>query len=381
MSRYWAHILKEYSANGTISVLNGPVKGPTAQGYAANGTGNGTGNGTLNTDYVVPDIEDSSLTINDTNNTYPIVSYGSKGGVRLMPVVGYSVNGSFSGKLYAEQANFFISGALLKYNNITNPAGDSPSFQIDRCYIDSDPVAPRLYADSYKGVKIGQLGITVGATSPLVQFNMQLIGSTVTEIAPTVTAGIVPTIGQDPDCTSYPVKPYTFKDVTVYADFTGAALFTIANGTTTFATPLAAKKLLTVRSLSLSFQNVMASTSHSNGVLDRIQRTVTSVSYSLVVDLSDPDGSAESGDGGFGSLIWRKRYRLMRDSINGGTVALAVVIDNGIAGQKIIFSLGKNTGFDGVQSITPIPDIFSAQISGSAMYDPAMCSVFDWNIS
>jgi len=376
MSRYWAHILKEYNANGTISEFRGTnIKGPTAQGYS--------GNATLNTDYTVPDIEDSSLTINDTNNTYPIVSYGSKGGVRLMPVVGYTVNGSFSGKLFAEQANFFIPAALLKYNATTNPADDLPSFQIDRCYIDSDPVAPRLYADSYKGVKIGQLGITVGATSPLVQFNMQLIGSTVTEIAPTVTAGIVPTTGKDPDCTSYPVTPYTFKDVSVYADFTGAALFTTTAGVTAFTTPSATKKLLTVRSLSLSFQNVMASTSHNNGVLDRIQRTVTSVSYSLVVDLSDPDGSANSGDQGYGSLIWRKRYRDMRTAINGGTVALAVILNNGSGGtnQRVVFSLGKNTGFDGVQSITPIPDIFSAQISGSAMYDSATCNVFDWDIS
>ena len=374
MSRYWAHILKEYNANGTISEFRGTnIKGPTASGYS---------NGTLNLDYTVPDIEDSSLTINDTNNTYPIVSYGSKGGVRLMPVVGYTVSGSYSGKLYAEQANFFIPAALLKYNATTNPADDLPSFQIDRCYIDSDPVAPRLYADRYKGVKIGQLGITVGATSPLVQMNMQLIGSTCTEIAPTVTGGIIPTSGKDPDCTSYPVKPYTFKDVSVYADFTGTALFTTTAGVTTFTTPAAAKKLLTVRSLSLSFQNVMASTSHNDGVLDRIQRTVTSVSYSLVVDLSDPDGS-NSGDATLGSLIWRDRYRKMRDSINGGMVALAVIINNGsgAANQRIVFSLGKNTGFDGVQTITPIPDIFSAQISGSAMYDSATCNVFDWDIS
>ena len=374
MSRYWAHILKEYNAAGTVSEFRGTnIKGPAITGY--------TGSGTLNLDYTVPDIEDSSLTINDTNNTYPIVSYGSKGGVRLMPVVGYSVNGSYSGKLYAEQANFFIPAALLKYDATTNPADDCPSFQIDRCYIDSDPVAPKLYADRYKGVKVGQLGITVGATSPLVQINMQLIGSTCTEIALVGGTGIIPTSGKVPDCTSYPVKPYTFKDVTVYADFTGAALFATANGTTNFATPAAAKELLTVRSLSLSFQNVLASTSHNDGVLDRIQRTVTSVSYSLVVDLSDPDGSTNSGDGGSGSLIWRNRYRLMRDSINGGTVALAVVIDNGTVGQKITFSLGKNTGFDGVQTITPIPDIFSAQISGSAMYDSTTCSVFDWNIS
>lgn len=374
MSRYWAHILKEYNANGTISEFRGTnIKGPTASGYS---------NGTLNLDYTVPDIEDSSLTINDTNNTYPIVSYGSKGGVRLMPVVGYTVSGSYSGKLYAEQANFFIPAALLKYNATTNPADDLPSFQIDRCYIDSDPVAPRLYADRYKGVKIGQLGITVGATSPLVQMNMQLIGSTCTEIAPTVTGGIIPISGKDPDCTSYPVKPYTFKDVSVYADFTGTALFTTTAGVTNFATPAAAKKLLTVRSLSLSFQNVMASTSHNDGVLDRIQRTVTSVSYSLVVDLSDPDGS-NSGDATLGSLIWRDRYRKMRDSINGGMVALAVIINNGsgAANQRIVFSLGKNTGFDGVQTITPIPDIFSAQISGSAMYDSATCNVFDWDIS
>ena len=369
MSRYWAHILQEYNANGTLNEFRGAtVKGPTAQGYS---------NGTLYSTYIVPDIEDSSLTITDTNNSYPIVSYGSKGGVRLMPVVGYTVNGSYSGKLYSEQANFILTNALTKTDPTTNPLGDIPSLQIDRCYLDSDPVAPRLYADSYKGVKIGQLGLTVGASSPMVQVNMQLTGSTVTEIAPTTANGTIPSYGKDPDCTSYPVLPYTFKMVSVYADFTGTSLFTISGGNTTYAVP-SSNKLITVRSLSISFQNMLASTSHSDGILDRIQRTVTSVSYSLVVDLSDPDGSTGTADGGYGSLIWRRRYRAMRDSINGGTVALAVIINPGSGGKRIWFNLGKKTGFDSVQTITPLPDIFSAQISGSAMYDPDTCNVFDW---
>lgn len=379
MARFWAHILKEYDGATSKTKFLGAIKGPSAQGY--------TGNGTLGTDYIVPDIEDGSLTITDTNNAYPIVSYGSKGGVRLLPVVGYSVGGAFSTKLYNEQAELLIGSALAKVNATTNPTGDALSLQIDRCYVDSDPVQQRLYADSYKGVKIGQFSLTVGSTNPMVQMNMQLVGATRTEITATPTGGIIPTYGKDPACSAYPVNPYTFKNVSVYADFNGGVLFTnVANSTeTNWVKPADTKKLKTVRSVSLTFQNTLASTSHSEGTLDRIQRTVTAVQYSMVVDLSDPDGDTGTMDtiGGtvFGSFAWRKRYLDMRDAINGGKVSLAVVIDNPVTpGKRIYFNLGKSTGFDSVQTITPIPEIFSAQISGMAMWDPDICNTFDWNI-
>lgn len=379
MARFWAHILKEYDANGTKTKFLGTTKGPSAQGY--------TGNGTIGTDYIVPDIEDGSLTITDTNNAYPIVSYGSKGGVRLLPCVGYSVGGAFSTKLYNEQAELLIGSALAKANATSNPTGDALSLQIDRCYVDSDPVQQRLYADSYKGVKIGQFSLTVGSTSPMVQMNMQLVGATRTEIAATPAGGIIPSYGKDPACSAYPVNPYTFKNVSVYADFNGGALFTnVANSTeTNWVKPADAKKLITVRSVSLTFQNTLASTSHSAGTLDRIQRTVTAVQYSMVVDLSDPDGDTGTMDtiGGtaYGSFAWRKRYLDMRDAVNGGKVSLAVVIDNPVTpGKRIYFNLGKSTGFDSVQTITPIPEIFSAQISGMAMWDADICNTFDWYI-
>lgn len=379
MARFWAHILKEYDGTTAKTKFLGAVKGPASQGYSNNGT--------LNTDYIVPDIEDGSLTITDTNNAYPIVSYGSKGGVRLLPCVGYSVGGAFSTKLYSEQAELLIGSALAKANATTNPTGDALSLQIDRCYVDSDPVQQRLYADSYKGVKIGQFSLTVGSTNPMVQMNMQLVGATRTEISPTVAGGIIPATGKDPACSAYPSAPYTFKNVSVYADFNGGAIFSqVANSTeTVWAVPSATKKLTTVRSISLTFQNTLASTSHSAGTLDRIQRTVTAVQYSMVVDLSDPDGDTGTMDtiGGtaYGSFAWRKRYLDMRDSINGGKVSLAVIFDNPVApGKRIYFSLGKATGFDSVQSITPIPEIFSAQISGMAMWDADICNTFDWNI-
>lgn len=391
MARFWAHFLKEYDGTTAKAKFLGTVKGPATQGYSNNGT--------LNTDYIVPDIEDGSLTITDTNNAYPIVSYGSKGGVRLLPCVGYSVGGAFSTKLYAEQAEFLIGSALAKANTTTNPTGDATSFQVDRCYVDSDPVQQRLFADSYKGVKIGQFSLTVGSTNPMVQMNMQLVGATRTEIAPVGGTGIIPVSGKDPACSAYPSTPYTFKNVSVYADFSGGDIFSTSNNTTTWAVPADTKKLKTVRSISLTFQNTLASTSHSAGTLDRIQRTVTAVQYSMVVDLSDPDGDTGTMDtiGGtaYGSFAWRKRYLDMRDSINGGKVSLAVIIDNSTstttttgnttststtAGKRIYFSLGKATGFDSVQSITPIPEIFSAQISGMAMWDADICNTFDWNI-
>lgn len=365
MARFWAHILKEYNAAGTASEFRGAnVKGDTDYGYAA---------GTVGTDYIIPDIEDQSLSINDTNNFYPIVSYASKGGMRHGVVVGYSVAGSFATKLYREHADFLIGSALTKEDASTNPLGDIPSLQIDRCFWDSDPVAPKLYADSYKGVKIGTFSLTVGAQSPIVQAQMQLLGSTCTPI--TVTNG-VPAKGKKPACTEYPVNPYTFKQTSVYADFNGTGLYTITSGTKNWTVPTA-KKLITIRSVSLTFLNNLASTSHSDGVLDRIQRTVQAAQYSIVVDLSDPDGTG-TGDGTYGSQIFRKRYRDMRDAVEGGRVAFAVVFDDGV--KRISFDLGPKTVFDGLQHITPIPDIFAAQISGMAMFNPADCNTFDWNI-
>ena len=359
MARFWATILKEATFRGTVT-------GNTTQGYA--------GGGTIGTDYIIPDIEDQSLTITDTNNAYPIVSYGSNGGVRVMPVVGYSVGGTFVTKMYDEQVSFLIGSALAKRSTANNPLGDNPSLQIDRCYWDSDPTTPQLVADSYKGIKIGQLGITVGATSPVVQLSIQLVGSTCDPI--TVTAN-VPTTGKEPDCGLYPSNVYTFKNTSVYADFSGTALYTTSNGTKSWAPP-SSKKLITIRSIGLQFQNTLASTSHSNGTLDRIQKTTTSVSYSIVVDLSDPDGTA-TGDNTKGSQIWRDRYQAMRAAVNAGLISLAVVFDNGT--KRVSFDLGKRSAIDGYQAITPIPDVFAAQISGQAMWDSSNCSVFDWDIS
>jgi hypothetical protein len=367
MARYWAHILKEYNAAGTASEFRGTnvKQASTSYGYASGGT--------KGTDYIIPDIEDQSLVITDTNNFVPVVSYASKGGVRHGVVTGYSVNGSFGTKLYREQADFLLDAALAK-ESATNPLGDIPSFQVDRCFWDSDPIAPRLRADSYKGVKFGAFGLSVGAQSPIVQCQFQLVGSTCTPI--TVTSG-VPAKGKEPACTEYPMNLFTFKHTSVYIDFDGTPLYTTTGGTKSWATPDRGK-LVTVRSVALSFVNQLATSSHSDGVLDRIQKTSQAVQISLVVDLTDPDGTG-SEDSGYGSLIYRKRYRDMRDAVTNGRNAIAVVIDDGT--KKISFDLGSNVVFDGLADITPIPDIFAAQISGTVLYDPANCNTFDWNVS
>ena len=109
-----------------------------------------------------------------------------------------------------------------------------------------------------------------------------------------------------------------------------------------------------------------------------IQRTSQAAQISLVVDLSDPDGTG-SEDGGAGSLVYRQRYRALRDAVTGGRVSIAVVLDNGT--KRISFDLGRNVVFDGIADVTPIPDIFAAQISGTVLYDPANCNTYDWNIT
>lgn len=370
MARFWAHILKEYNSGGTPTFRGTTVKqANTNYGYASGGT--------KGTDYIIPDIEDQSLNITDTNTFIPVVSYASKGGVRHGVVPGYSVSGSFATKLYQEQANFLLDAAIAKESG-TNPLGDIPSFQIDRCFWDSDPIDPRLRADSYKGVKFGAFGLSVGAQSPLVQCQFQLVGSTCTPI--TVSGSpYLPTFGKEPACTEYPLKVYTFKDTSVYIDFDGDPLYTTTGGTKNWATP-SVGKLITVRSVALSFVNTLATSAHSDGVLDRIQRTTQAVQVSLVVDLSDPDGTG-SEDDAIGSLIFRKRYRDLRTAVTSGRNSIAVVLDNGAGGKKISFDLGSNVVFDGVADITPIPDIFAAQISGTVLYDPANCNTYDWNIT
>lgn len=371
MARFWAHILKEYNSGGTPTFRGTTVKqAGTTYGYASGGT--------KGTDYIIPDIEDQSLNITDTNNFVPIVSYASKGGVRHGIVPGYSVSGSFATKLYQEQANFLLDAAIAKESS-TNPLGDIPSFQIDRCFWDSDPVDPRLRADSFKGVKFGAFGLSVGAQSPLVQCQFQLVGSTCTPITVSGTP-YLPAFGKEPACTEYPLKVYNFKDTSVYVDFDGTPLYTSTGGTKNWATPDHGK-LISVRSVALSFVNTLATSSHSDGVLDRIQRTTQAVQISLVVDLSDPDGSAGSEDSGYGSLIYRKRYRDLRTAVTSGRNAISVVLDNGAGGKKISFDLGSNVVFDGVADILPIPDIFAAQISGTVLYDPANCNTYDWNIT
>lgn len=370
MARFWAHILKEYNSAGTASEFRGTnVKGATAYGYSTAGT--------KGTDYIIPDVEDQSLNITDTNSFIPIVSYASKGGVRHGVVPGYTVSGSFATKLYQEQAAFLLDAALAKESG-TNPLGDLPSFQVDRCFWDSDPIDPRLRADSYKGVKFGAFGLSVGAQSPLVQCQFQLVGSTCTPITVS-SAPYLPSFGKEPACTEYPNNVYTFKNTSVYVDFNGDALYTKTSGVNNWGTVPDHGKLLTVRSVALSFVNTLATSAHSEGVLDRIQRTSQAVQISLVVDLSDPDGTGTE-DNSKGSLIYRQRYRDLRTAVTSGRNSVAVVFDNGSGGKRISFDLGTNVVFDGVADVLPIPDIFAAQISGTALYDPANCNTYDWDI-
>ena len=376
MARFWAYFHKEYNTAGTASAFRGTNLKVNSTYYPTAPSGFTFGAGTKNTDFLIPDIEDQSLNISDNNTFIPVVSYASKGGVRHGVVPGYSVSGSFATKLYEEQASFLLDAALAKESS-TNPLGDLPSYQVDRCFWDSDPVAPQLRADSYKGVKFGAFGLTVGAQSPLVQCQFQLVGSTCTPITTSGTP-LAPAYGKEPACTEYPLKVYTFKDTSVYIDFDGDPLYSVVSGSKVWTVPDRGK-LLTVRSVSLSFVNTLATSAHNEGVLDRIQRSTQAVQISMVVDLYDPDGTG-SEDDARGSLKWIDRYRDLRTAVTNGRNAVALVLDNGSGGKRISFDLGSNVVFDGVASITPIPEIFAAQISGTALYDPVNCNTYDWNI-
>lgn len=371
MARLWATILKELNSGRTAEQFRGPgVKGPTGKGYPNTGV-NGT-------DFIIPDIEQDALTLTDTNNAYPIVSYASNGGVRHLPVVGYSVGGAYMTKLYKEQCRFLFDAALRKRDATTNPLGDLPSFQIDYCYWDSDPIAPRLVADSYKGIKFGAFGLTAGAASPIVTCMFQLTGSTCTEIdVPDPPAAQVPQYGQEHACDGYPTDVFTFKDMKVFAQLDGTPLWT---GTPKDWTPPAdSLRLQTVRSISLNFLNTLATSSHNDGIVDRIQRTVQALQYSIVVDLVDPDATGTE-DNNFGSQVWRQKYQALRTSVESGRISLGVTIERALD-TRISIDLGSRSVLDGYQTIKPIPDIFAAQISGFAMFDPSNCGTYDWDIA
>ena len=372
MARFWATMLKELNTGRTAEEFRGSgVKGPTGKGYGATGT--------AGLDYIVPDVEQDALTLVDTNNAYPIVSYGSRGGVRHLPVVGYSVGGSFMTKLYNEQCKFLFDAALRKTSG-SNPLGDIPSFQIDRCYWDSDPIAPRLVADSYKGVKFGAFGLTAGAASPIVTCMFQLVGSTCNAINVTGTPpSQTPAYGQLHACDAYPTDVFTFKDVKVFAQLDGTPLWATVSSVKDWTPPADSLRLQTVRSISVNFLNTLATASHNDGVVDRIQRTVQAVQYSLVVDLVDPDATGTE-DNTFGSQVWRQKYQALRTSVESGRFSLGLTIER--AGvRRISIDLGSRSVIDGYQAIKPIPDIFAAQISGFAMFDPANCNTYDWDIT
>jgi len=369
MARLWATILKELNTGRTAEEFRGPgIKGPTGKGY--------TNTGTAGTDFIIPDIEQDALTLTDTNNAYPIVSYASNGGVRHLPVVGYSVGGAYMTKLYKEQCRFLFDAALRKKSD-TNPLGDIPSFQVDYCYWDSDPIAPRLVSDSYKGIKFGAFGLTAGAASPVVTCMFQLTGSTCTEIPQTV-AG-TPNYGKEHACDGYPTDVFTFKDVKVFADFDGDSLWTGSGDARNWTPPAGTLRLQTVRSISLNFLNTLATSSHNEGIVDRIQRTVQALQYSIVVDLVDPDASGTE-DNTYGSQVWRQKYQALRTSVEAGRLSLGVTIERALD-TRISIDLGSRAVLDGYQTIKPIPDIFAAQISGFAMFDPSNCGTYDWNIA
>lgn len=376
MARMWAYMAKEWNTAGSKEMFNGPtVKGPTAKGYKPPGV--------ENVDYLTLDVENQALNIQDVNNAFPIVSYGSNGGVRLIPVVGYQVAGQYSGKLYREQAELLLDATLRK-KDASNKTSDVPSFAIDRCYQDSD-YDYGLISERFSGCKIGGLSITVGTGSPVIQIGTQIIGSKLAAIPQTV-AG-TPDYAQEPDCSAYPVNPFTFRHVSVYVDFDGTALFPDKKGDWNVKS-LAAKRVKTVRSINLNFRNQLATSAHEEGIIERIQRTLSTLSFSIVVDLMDPKGDQDTGTSTADntatpkSTIWHKKYREMRDSISGGYFSMAVVIDDGT--KQIIFDLGKRTVQDNYTVITPIPDIFACQISGTTVFDPDNCgnglAGFDWKI-
>lgn len=377
MARLWAYMLKEYDTDGTTEkYLGTSVKGETTK-YTTAGT---AGSATVIGDYIVPDIENQALVIQDVNNTYPIVSYGSNGGVRLMPVVGYQVAGQFSTKLYREHARWWFDMALRK-KSTTNKIADIPSMRVDRCFYDSD-FTPGLIGDSFTGVKVGALSLTVGTGTPVVQTAMSLVGSRCTAIPATDN---VPDYAKEPECTSFPVNPYTFQHVKVYADFEGGSLLTKTSSTSWSVISPTNNQIKTIRSVSLNFRNQLATSSHELGLIDRIQRTNTSLQFSLVVDLMDPQPNLSNNvtiSNYPQSTAWQRKYRQMRDSLSAGNMSLVVVFDDGT--QKIFIDLGQKALQDAYTTVTPIPDIFAAQISGSVTFDPSNCGVglggFDWSI-
>lgn len=377
MARLWAYMLKEYDSDGTTEkYLGSNVKGESTK-YTTAGT---PGSASAIGDYIVPDIENQALVIQDVNNTYPIVSYGSNGGVRLMPVVGYQVAGQFSTKLYREHARWWFDMALRK-KSTTNKVADIPSMRVDRCFYDSDYTAG-LIGDAYSGVKVGALSLTVGSGTPVVQMAMSLAGSRCATIPATDN---VPDYAKEPECTSFPVNPYTFQHVKVYGNFEGGSLLTKTSSTSWSVTNPTDNQIKTIRSVSLNFRNQLATSSHEEGLIDRIQRTNTSLQFSLVVDLMDPQPLLTNNVTTTNypqSTAWQRKYRQMRDSISAGNMSLVIVFDDGT--QKIFIDLGQKVLQDAYTTVTPIPDIFAAQISGSVTFDPANCGVglggFDWSI-
>jgi hypothetical protein len=371
-------MLKEYDTDGTTEkYLGSTVKGPTGKYTGTAGT---SGSASAVGDYIIPDVENQALVIQDVNNAYPIVSYGSNGGVRLMPVVGYQVAGQFSTKLYREHAPWWFDMALRK-KSTTNKTADIPSIRLDRCFYDSD-FTPGFIGDAFTGVKVSSLSLTVGSASPMVQMAMGLVGSRCSSIPATDN---VPDYAKEPDCSSYPVFPYTFRHTKVYADFTGGSLISSKTTTWDLAGLTDAKQIKTIRSVNLNFRNQLATTTHEEGLIDRIQRTAVTLQFSIVVDLMDPQPSINNNTTATNypqSTAWQFKYRQMRSSITGGNMSLVVLFDDGT--QKIVIDLGKKALQDGYTTVTPLPDIFAAQISGSVTFDPDNCGVglggFDWTI-
>lgn len=375
MARMWAYILKEngLTANttgfGDKAVVNGPVTKYTA---VANQT---LANGTENTDFIIPDIENQGLEMMDTCNQYGIASYGSLGATRLTEVVGHSVAGAYSGKLYSNQAAFLLDWAIRKKNITTNPTGDIPSVRIDRCHWDSD-IVPGIYADSYLGCKVGQLSLTAGVSNPFVAVSAQIIGSRFRDIPVTGTGNAsVPAYAKEPDCTSYPVDPFLFRHVSVYVDFDGAKLIPDNTLATWDISGLASKKVNTVRSVGLVINNQLSTSSHAEGVLDRIARVVSRLQFSLVLDMMD-SGPATTVDPK--SRVWLKKYRDMRTAGANGNFSMVVVLDDGK--KRIIFDFGRKAVQMSIQRVFSLTEIFALQISGESMYDGGICNSFDWNI-
>lgn len=366
MARLWAYILKEN--NGYANKAT--VKAPTGKYTAV--ANQQTIDGVKNTDYIIPDVENQSFEIADTNNSYAISSYASFGGTRLNEVVGYQVAGNWSTKLYEEQASFLLDLALRKRNATTNPTGDLPSFRADIGFYDSD-YTPNAIGNVYQGLKIGQFGISTGVTNPYVQCSAQMVGSRVFDV-PSSGNPTALTYAQEPECDSYPINPFTFRHCSVYVDFNGGTLFADKTGHWDVAS-LASKKLTVLRSVGLNFSNQLATTSHTDGIVERIIRTMVQPSFSIVVDMMDPGVTDSSTPK---SRIWQDKYRSMRAAAANGYFSVAVVFDNG--SKQVIFDLGKQACIVSKQDVKSMTEVFAVQISGNAMFDSSMCGTFDWTV-